>query len=175
MSYTFPMTRILALSLVGLFACGCGDDSGQTGDASPEQHPDVAGDINADTNALDGPPGDAPTDGAPQDTIAEGSPPDGTADGSTNIDECQSAGDCTACAYQTAPASEAECYCVACAIVVMTTARCASHQAAWLAQCTAWAARMICPEVLCTAPPEVGCNPATMRCEEITTRGGGSS
>lgn len=93
-------------------------------------------------------------------------------------DECQSAADCTACAFDTAPRNPGECYCAFCSTVVMSKARCDANQGEFKAQrCD----KKVCPkEQGACAAKEVACLPdpnrqGKNRCvdpAEVTASGG---
>jgi len=93
-------------------------------------------------------------------------------------DECQSAADCTACAFDTAPRNPGECYCAFCSTVVMSKARCDANQVEFKAQrCD----KKVCPkEQAACAVKEVACLPdpsrqGKNRCvdpTEVTASGG---
>lgn len=72
-------------------------------------------------------------------------------------DECQTAADCVACEWDTAPRNPGECYCPFCNTVVMSTARCETNQAEFKKQrCD----KKVCPkESQACSAKQVACVP----------------
>ncbi|HEY3235946.1 MAG TPA: hypothetical protein VGJ84_14610 [Polyangiaceae bacterium] len=72
--------------------------------------------------------------------------------------ECTTDADCVICAYPTAPKDSTECYCAICPHVALNQTTCEQNQQAWLAANCAGA--VLCPAVLCIAPPTAHCSSA---------------
>ena len=70
-------------------------------------------------------------------------------------DTCAADGDCTMCAYPTAPATADDCYCPECPSTAMTDAACTFNAAAWQTVCAD--VPVMCPDVACQEPPPAVC------------------
>ena len=88
---------------------------------------------------------------------------------------CHADEQCTACTFDTAPASSADCYCPFCPHAPMTTDECDHNVRAWERHCnpSAWPEGQNCPVADCMVPPPVVCDDAgacvaapELQCEE---------
>lgn len=82
-------------------------------------------------------------------------------DDSMPIDlSCSEHGDCSWCAFPTAPQTVDDCYCTGCGTVVMPAAACQANQDAWETVCgtdRTWQPNGACPVVRCVAPKPTAC------------------
>lgn len=76
---------------------------------------------------------------------------------------CDSDQDCVACAYDKAPASAMECYCVGCADAPMNKKACSANQASYEAACAD--AHLVCPAIKCVPLMPVKCD--KHRCVDV--------
>jgi len=96
----------------------------------------------------------------PDTTVTETVTSDTVTDDTTQATSCDGPDDCTVCAYGSAPATVADCYCVICPDVVMTKSQCDANAAAWDTVCggAAWHDTAECPIPRCIQPTPPECD-----------------